>query len=185
MAEVSASPLFFALAAPAEVRALAGRFQDVVRMTSSQARFPDPDGLHLTLAYLGRMAPDQVPALLALAAEAARPCPGFTLRTAAVGGFPRPGRTRILWLGFEPQPALEVLAGRLRAALRSGRVGFDEKPFLAHLTLARFREPVDLGGTAFPVLEPCAFAVRGIGLFRSLPGPHGSQYQLLGEAELG
>ena len=184
MPEASALPLFFALAAPDEVRVLADRLQDEVRRTIGPARFPALEGLHLTLAYLGRMDPVQVPALLAMAGAAARQGGGFPLRTAGTGGFPRPGRARILWLDFDPQPALGALAERLRAALRAGRVGFDDKPFLPHLTLARFREPVDLGRVVLAAPEPCTFTVRELGLFQSVPGPEGTRYQLLGSVPL-
>jgi 2'-5' RNA ligase len=178
------APLFFAIAAPAEVRAMAGRLQEEARRTCGSARFPAAEGLHLTLAFLGRTDLAQVPALLGLAARVAGPSRGFILRTAGTGGFPKPGRTRILWLGFEPQPSLAALAERLRAALRSGRIPFDEKPFMPHLTLARFREPLDLDRAALPDLPPVAFKVGEIHLFQSVPEPQGMRYQMLGSAPL-
>jgi 2'-5' RNA ligase len=184
MPEASPAPLFFALAAPAEVRALAARLQDAARRTLGPARFPAPEGLHITLAFLGRTEAAQVPALLGLAARVAGPSAGFSLRAAGIGGFPRPGRTRILWMGFDPQPSLAALAERLREALRGARVPFDEKPFMPHLTLARFKEPVDLGRAAFPELEPVVFRVGAISLFQSLPAPQGTRYELLGRVPL-
>lgn len=180
-----AASLFFAIAAPPEVRAMAVRIQDEARRTFGPARFPAPEGLHITLAFLGRADAAQVPALLSLAARVAGPSCGFALRAEGTSGFPRPGRTRILWLGFAPQPALGALAERLRAALKAGGVRFDEKPFMPHLTLARFRDPVDLGRAAFPDLASVAFKVAAITLFRSVPGPQGSHYEPLGSAALG
>jgi 2'-5' RNA ligase len=177
-------PLFFAIAAPDEVRAVAVRLQDEARRSFGPARFPDPEGLHITLAFLGRIDLAEVPALLGLAGRVAGPSRGFTLRTAGTGGFPRPGRTRILWLAFEPQPSLASLAGRLRAALTAAQVPFDVKPFLPHLTLARFREPVDLGRAAFPELAPVAFRAGAITLFQSVQEPQGMRYQILGSAPL-
>ena len=179
------SRLFFGLAVPAEVRAMAGLLQDETRRAMATARFPALEDLHITLAFLGRTDPALIPALVALAAEAAGTGRAFTLRTAGPGGFPHPGRSRILWLGFQPEPALDALAGRLREALRAGRVAFDEKPFRPHLTLARFREPADLGRIPFPPMEPLAFAVREITLFRSVPVPQGTTYQREGKAVLG
>jgi 2'-5' RNA ligase len=63
-------------------------------------------------------------------------------------------------------------------------VAFDEKPFLPHLTLARFREPVDLGRAGFPELDPIAFRADAISLFQSVPEPQGNRYQLLGSVPL-
>ena len=183
MEPAPASTLFFALPAPDPVRALAGRIQDEVRRRLGPARFPALEGLHVTLAFLGPTGPDRVPDLLGTAAEAGGGG-GFTLRTAGVGGFPRPARSRILWLGFEPQPALDALADRVRRALRAAGASFDPKPFTAHLTLARFREPVDLARLALPPLEPLSFTVREITLFRSVPVPEGTSYQKVGKAPL-
>jgi 2'-5' RNA ligase len=182
MAEAPAATLFFALPVPAQVRALAGRLQEAARRTLGPARYPELEGLHITLAFLGRTDPAQAPALLSLAAGGH---PGFMLRTATTGGFPRPGRARILWLGFAPQPALAALAERLAEALRAARVPFDAKPFTPHLTLARFREPVDLDRIAFPAEEPLAFPVVELGLYQSVPAPRGNRYQLLGAVPIG
>jgi len=170
--------LFFALSVPDPVRALAGRLQDEARRAFGPARYPELEGLHITLAFLGRTDPGRAADLLALAARAAGP--GFALQTAGTGGFPRPGRARILWLGFGSQPALGSLAERLRAALKAGGAAFDDKPFALHLTLARFREPVDLGRAAFTAQAPLAFEVRGLELFQSVPGPRGNSYRPLG-----
>jgi len=180
-----AAPLFFAIAAPAELRAAAVRLQDEARRAFGAGRFPAPDGLHITLAFLGRTEPGQVPALLSLAARVAGPSCGFSVSSAGTGGFPRPGRARVLWLGFAPQPSLGALAGRLRAALKAAGVPFDEKAFMPHLTLARFKEPVDLDRAAFPAPEPVAFRVGAISLFRSVAEPQGSRYELLGSVPLG
>jgi 2'-5' RNA ligase len=183
MEPAPASTLFFALPAPDPVRALAGRIQDEVRRRLGPARFPALEGLHVTLAFLGPTGPDRVPDLLGTAAEAGGGG-GFTLRTAGVGGFPRPARSRILWLGFEPQPALDALADRVRRALRAAGASFDPKPFTAHLTLARFREPVDLGRVALAAPEAVAFPVQGFSLFRSVPTPQGTRYLPLGTVAL-
>lgn len=179
------APLFFAIAAPDEVRSLAGRLQDEARRSLGPARFAALEGLHITLAFLGPADAAEVPALLGLAGRVAGPSRGFTLRTAGTGGFPRPARTRILWLAFEPQPSLASLAERLRAALTAAQVPFDGKPFLPHLTLARFREPVDLGRAAFPALQPVVFRAGAISLFQSVQEPQGMRYRLLGSAPLG
>jgi len=175
--------LFFAIPAPDPVRALAGRIQEQVRRSIGPARFPAQEGLHVTLAFLGPTDPARVPDLLRTAA-AAGGGGGFTLRPAGLGGFPRPARARILWLGFEPQPALDGLADRVRDALGAARVPFDPKPFKAHLTLARFREPVDLGRVPLPEPEADAFPVTGFILYQSVPTPQGTRYRPLGTVTL-
>ena len=183
--DARATNLFFAVPASDAVRELAGRLQEAVRRTTGSARLPLLEGLHVTLAFLGPTPADRAPELLRLAEAAAAGAPGFPLVTAAVGGFPGPGRARVAWLGFEPQPALAALAGRLRSGLQAGRVAFDPKPFAPHLTLARFREPADLRRIPLPPPEPVRFQVQAFHLYQSVPGPHGSRYLPLGTVGLG
>jgi len=185
MGEPPAPPLFFAVPAPEELRRQAARVQDDLRRALGPVRFPPLEGLHVTLAFLGPADPGRLPGLLDLAAAATAGCRGFTLRSAGLGGFPRPARARILWLGFDPQPALEALAQGLREALEARSVPFDSKPFQAHLTLARFREPVDLAQIPFAPVESVSFPVDRFGLWQSERTPRGSRYRSLGDLLLG
>jgi RNA 2',3'-cyclic 3'-phosphodiesterase len=180
-----AQPLFFALSVPTAVEAVAGQVQDEVRRSIGAPRLPALDDLHVTLAYLGRLDFSIVRVLLGLAEETAARHDRFALRTTGLGGFPRPGGARILWLGFAPQPALDALVADLWATLQAGRIGFDAKPFHPHLTLARFREPVAIERVAFTPPPPLVFVVREFGLFQSVQVQGGTRYRLLGSVPLG
>jgi len=154
--------LFFALPLPAPLREALGRWQQ----TGPPARWSRPEGLHVTLAFLGDRPAEALPALDALAsAVAARHAP-FALCTAGLGGFPGTRRARILWLGLAPSPALESLARDLRGALAAAGEPFDAKPFRAHITLARLRQPGPLA--AFSEPPPTPFAAADLVLFESL-----------------
>ena len=153
--------LFFALPLPPELRDALGRWQQ----DRGPARWVRPEDLHLTLAFLGERPAEVLPALEALAALVAPRHGAFSLRTARLGGFPREERTRILWLGLEPCPVLETLAEDLRGALASGGQAFDAKPFRAHITLARLRQPRPLATFTSP--PPATFAAEGFTLFES------------------
>jgi 2'-5' RNA ligase len=182
--ETPEATLFFAVPVAEPVRVLAGRLQEAVRQAQGSARLPALEGVHVTLAFLGRTPTTRVPDLLRLAGAATAGLGPFPLATAGTGGFPAPGRARILWLGFAPQPVLDGLAERLRAALRAGAVPFDGKPFSPHLTLARFRDPVDLGRLALPPQDPVTFQVGAFHLLQSVPGPRGTRYVPLGTLPL-
>ena len=179
-----AQPLFFALSVPAQVETAAGQVQDEVRRSIGSPRLPDLDDLHVSLAYMGRLDFSIVPVLLALAEVTAARHPRFTLRAAGLGGFPRMGSARVLWLGFTPEPALDALVADLWAALGAAHIGFDGKPFHPHMTLARFREPVALERVALSEPEPVGFEVREFGLFQSVQAPGGNHYRLLGSVPL-
>lgn len=176
--------LFFALPLPDELKTRLAAFQQRSKGLGLPASWPDPQGLHLTLAFLGEQDETCVPLLLEVARRAVASHEAFTLRTSTLGGFPSDRRARILWLGVEQEPRLDVLCARLRQGLREVGQAFDEKPFRAHLTLARFKAAVDiglLGGAP----EPCPFAVRELALLQSVTTPAGSRYRALGVAPLG
>jgi 2'-5' RNA ligase len=87
--------------------------------------------LHLTLAFIGELAPPgAATAARAMQALAFEPL-DWTLDR--VGHF---ARARVVWAGGE-DPAVTTLAGLARAALRAVNIAFDPKPFVAHVSLLR------------------------------------------------
>lgn len=156
--------LFFALPLPADLRESLERWQ---RGQAEVEGWTRPEGLHLTLAFLGDRPAEALPALLTIAAPIAARHGGFSLCTAGLGGFPRAGTARVLWLGLESSPALEALAVDLRGTLAAAGEAFDAKPFRPHLTLARWRRARAVAGFAPP--PPAPFAVDRLVLFESRP----------------
>ena len=63
----------------------------------------------------------------------------FTLPIGGFGAFPSPRRARVVWVGCEAVPALELVQRRLEE--RTGELGFprEDRPFHPHLTLGRVR----------------------------------------------
>lgn len=161
--EVGPRRLFFALPLPPELREALDRW----RRDQPPAPWVRPEGLHLTLAFLGQRPAGDLPPLAALGTAVAGRHGAFPLRTAGLGGFPQEDRARILWLGLAPSPALEALAGDLRAALTAAGEAFDPKPFRPHLTLARFPRPRPLAGFAAPPEAP--FPADRLVLFEGRP----------------
>jgi len=175
--------LFFAIPLPERVQVELARFQSAARASGVEGSWPDPGGLHLTLAFLGEQDAALIPELLSTAARIAAGHAAFPLRMERLGGFPKDGSARVLWLGLADQPALGALAEALRNALRRAAVPFDEKPFRAHVTLARFRKPRDVRRLE-PVGEGLVFEVRDLVLFQSLQTPAGQRYVALGRGSL-
>ena len=101
-------------------------------------RWVRPEGIHLTLKFLGDTQPDQVDAVKAALDQAASEVSPFTFTVGSLGCFPNTRRPRVLWVGlYEPTGNLS----RLRDAVEShvAPLGFptEKRPFRPHLTLGR------------------------------------------------
>lgn len=101
--------------------------------TPAGARATHPDDLHLTLAFLGPLAPD----VLCCAEEAAGRVEGvpFELLIDRIGHF---GRARVLWCApASAPPPLIALVSDLRGQLGGCTLALDPRPYRPHVTLAR------------------------------------------------
>jgi 2'-5' RNA ligase len=110
-------------------------------------RYVPPDQWHVTTAFYGEVAEAVVPELLERLGRAVARTPPLTLSIRGLGTFPKQNATaRVLWAGLAGDLAeLSRLADRCVAAGRRSGVAMDDRPFRAHLTLARARrDPVDL-----------------------------------------
>lgn len=161
--EVGPRRLFFALPLPPELREALDRW----RRTQPPAPWVRPEGLHLTLAFLGERPAEDLPALVGLGAAVAARHAALALGTAGLGGFPDGARTRVLWLGLAPSAPLAALSADLRGALAATGGAFDAKPFLPHLTLARFHHLGAVG--AFTAPAPASFSAECLVLVESRP----------------
>lgn len=101
-------------------------------------RWVAPAKLHLTLKFLGETESERIPRILESMAEAARLTEASELEIRSAGVFPDAHRPRVLWLDVLDKAAwLAPLVARLEEALEP--LGFErgQRPYVAHLTLAR------------------------------------------------
>ncbi len=142
--------LFVAVPVPAEtVRAVSALVEGVraldgaavvgpIGRGSNDVRWVRLDGLHVTLRFLGPTLEDRVDAVGAAVRTVAATSAPFDVRLAGGGAFPSPERPRALWLGVtEGADELAGLAARLDEELVGAGWSHEERPFRAHLTLAR------------------------------------------------
>lgn len=140
--------LFIALDLTTEVRAALADLQDDLRrrLPPNAVRWTNPDGIHLTLKFLGDTPADQVAAIAQAMAAAAGGFAPFSFTVAGLGCFPNARRANVLWAGVPEVP--KALAGLQRAAdLQLTRLGYDKEPrrFSPHLTLGRINKRISSG----------------------------------------
>ena len=156
-----------------------------LRPARADLRWTGPEAWHVTLAFLGEVGEDTAAALPPRLGRAAHRHPAFSLSFGAAGAFPGARRARVLWTGIDgDRPALVALAQSVAAgSRRAGAPPPDEgRRFRPHLTLARCREPADVGelvealagftGTPWPAAE--------IHLIRSHLGAGQPRYETIG-----
>lgn len=134
---------FVALIPPAAVLAELAAALAPVQVARPDLRWTPAAQWHLTLAFLGEIDGDTLdggllPDLTTRLARAARRHPPPEL---ALGGAGRFG-DRVLWIRARGE--LRALAASVGAAARRCGIAVDDRPYRAHLTLARARPGTDL-----------------------------------------
>lgn len=180
--------LFVAVELPDAVResvAIAGTRRD----GWPPANWVRAENLHLTLAFLGEVAPPRIAPLEAALRRRAGARTPFRASFADAGAFPAQGMVRVLWLAVEPTADFSELARVAREACAEAALPFDEKPFAPHLTLARCRTPWPAASrerlAKLAPREPISFEVGAIAVVASELGPAGPRYSRQAEIPLG
>jgi RNA 2',3'-cyclic 3'-phosphodiesterase len=103
-------------------------------------RWVRPEGIHLTLAFLGDVAVERVDPIAEALAEACAGHAPFTVSVAGMGCFPNVRRPRVVWVGVEePSGALARLQHDIEQALVPLGFGPEGRAFSPHLTLGRVK----------------------------------------------
>jgi 2'-5' RNA ligase len=107
------------------------------------ARWVDPAGLHLTLAFLGELDDARLAEVAPAVAEAAADAEPFALTIGGLGTFGAPRVPRVVWAGVGGAlRPLGELHQRLRTALVRRGFAVEARPYSPHLTLARVAAPL-------------------------------------------
>jgi 2'-5' RNA ligase len=152
-------------------------------------RWAQPDGAHVTLAFVGPVARERIPAVTARLSDAARVCAPCRVSADGIGVFPHPGRAAVLWLGVaDPSGGLRRVQERVALALAEEGFPAEERPFHPHVTLGRWRTPPSLARVEALLATPLPPGLRGdesawtvtdIRLMASRLTPEGPVYTVL------
>jgi 2'-5' RNA ligase len=182
--------LFVALELPASVRSSLAGWRDRALRGLSGVRPVADESLHVTLCFLGSVAVEQLDAV----GQACAVVDGVPVARLRVGrGIWLPSRRpRVLAVELEDVGGgLSAVQASLSGALSAG--GWykpEQRPFLAHVTVARVGRGarVPRGSDAVGLGESPAeleFSGSTVTLFRSRLSPAGSRYQALASVKLG
>lgn len=122
--------------------------------------------LHVTLAFLAAVDPDELEPLVDSVRRAARSTDLFVMRARRLDAIPGEAHARMLWLSVDGGPAFESLT----LAIHERIAPFDpqpiKKPIRPHITVCRARKPMPVRGA---VLESANRALDAVSLSMSVP----------------
>ena len=180
--------LFVACEVPEDARETIGEIIETLKDRSGSAvRWIRPEGVHVTLKFLGEVPVRQLPAIKLAIQEAVVGHSPFELEFSNIGTFGGREGLRIMWVGIAGDVLrLEALVRAVNAALAV--VGFEpeRRPFRPHLTLGRVRDEIGtrhraeievaVGKTDVPDVS---WRTAQVSLMRSRLGPGGASYEVL------
>ncbi len=159
--------------------------QEELKGRVAGVRWMRPDGIHLTLKFLGEVEPDRIEEIVHKAKGAIKGIGPFRIRIRGGGGFPNAKNPRVIWIGVEDQSGLlKKLQARVERGLEGLGFKREERDYTPHLTVGRLRsgkgkgaitEAIrDIGDSDLGTME-----VGEITLFRSQLKPTGAEYTKL------
>ena len=134
---------FIAVELPIEIRQAACAATSKLRKEIGElVRWVPLENMHLTLKFLGDVAPSNMDMLSQMLRAETELFNCFDLGLNGLGSFPNPKRPRVIYIGIQAPAALESLYRGIESASR--RLGYEseERGFSPHLTLGRVKQNV-------------------------------------------
>jgi 2'-5' RNA ligase len=186
--------LFVALDIDDAIRSRITRFRNGVREFAPDARWMQPESLHVTLKFIGEQSEDKL-GNIRRALETVR-ANMFEINIRGYGFFPGSHKPRLFWIGIEAGAELALLASTIDEKLAALGIPKEEHAFNPHLTLARggrsgspHKQTSDGANrnfkrlqeklVAWPAPEFGTMTAREFFLYESQLAPGGSKYSQL------
>lgn len=181
---------FIAIEVPEEIKRGLAEIQERLKRTGADVGWTRPEGIHLTLKFLGEVEEERLVDIRKGVEQATKGFPNFVLEAGGIGIFPNPRSPRVLWIGIKDSG--DTLKNLQEAIEReTERLGFkhEDRAFTPHLTLGRVRSQKNRDALIksveeFDKIELGSFDVKEISLMKSELGPKGAVYTELKKVDL-
>jgi 2'-5' RNA ligase len=163
------------------------------KVPRDSVRWVRPEGIHLTLKFLGDVPVSRIEVVEQALNQACVGFPAFSFSVGELGCFPNPRRPRVVWVGVQEESGT---LKRLQKAVEDemAKLGFapEGRRFHAHLTLGRTQRRASSGDVRrlgqlveeADVGEVGQMEARAVSLIKSDLRPAGAVYTQLAEARL-
>ncbi|MBU2473299.1 MAG: RNA 2',3'-cyclic phosphodiesterase [Candidatus Omnitrophica bacterium] len=177
---------FIAIELPENLKKELAKIQENLKTYDLDFRWVEPENLHLTLKFLGKIDEKQLPEIKKTIEEIVSGQKAFELSFKTLGFFPGIRKPRVFFISTDNQDLLQTLVERLEIKLE--KIGFPaEGRFKSHLTLARIKSSKNLG-TLLQNLEKVSlegvFTVKEIAVYESRLKPTGPVYEKIARISL-
>lgn len=176
------------LQAVRDLTAVAESLRRQARAGGPRVRWVAPETYHITLKFLGWTAPETITAIRDVLAEPVAGQGGFHILGRGLGAFPEPDRARVLWAGVDdPAGGLPGLVELVEDRLEHLGFSRERRPFHAHVTLGRIRDPGDVRELLETPSEQVfrKTSIDAVTLFESVLKSNGSEYRTRARFALG
>jgi RNA 2',3'-cyclic 3'-phosphodiesterase len=174
---------------------------DQLSQALPEVRWVDPHGIHLTLAFLGELDDEHLAEAFHAVEAAAQKATPFEYRIKGLGTFGSQQQPRVIWMGIEDLPSGKLQGSPLHYAHRMlskslELKGFEleKRPFSAHLTLARIKQPLSLEArqrlqrllhSGLAATSSAIYPVQSLCVMKSELSRSGAKYSCLNAFPLG
>lgn len=176
---------FIAFEIPAPLKRTIGSFQGKLKKDfASLVSWVPEENFHITVWFLGEQDLGVIQAVEPKLKEALKDEAPFEVRIGSLAWMPS-RRPRVIYLELHDTGGLQRVATKAKEALwETVSPSIFERPFLAHVTLGRVKQPQATIEERFKRLDGLAspqdsFWVRGLTVFESRLSPKGSSYRPL------
>lgn len=130
--------VFVAIDISEEVRAAIRAYLQELSHVRCGARWVRPEGLHVTLKFIGEVSPEKVERIRETLSGVRSAAP-VEMLFRGTGFFPNARHPKVFWAGIEASANLAGLAREIETQLETLGIEREHRAFHPHLTLARFK----------------------------------------------
>jgi 2'-5' RNA ligase len=185
---------FVAIELPEPIKAILSQLQNELKKNKiAPVKWVAPEGIHLTLKFLGNVDAGEIPKLSEALSEAVKGVVSFNLELGNPGAFPNIHSPRVVWVGLAGELEwLRSLNNNIERVLIPLGFSAEQRAFSPHLTLGRVREDASSDerrrlGERVGLLKiegKSSFRVDSLSLMRSTLTREGAIYSRLASFEL-
>lgn len=175
--------VFAAIPLSDEARTVVRGVRDRLRESEWPVRWVRDEGLHLTVRFYGEVPEDRIDHLGSSLADAVGRMDPLGMELDGLGVFPTRRRPRIIWMGIDAPPALELLHDRVERAANALGYHAAQETYRPHVTLGRVKRHSVLTDEVVAALDrvddTVGFHADRVILYRSRTERGGARYDPL------